>query len=86
MVCAVSLHYPYKIHEVMKLTPRQLDVMFRTLAKKIEEEIKIKAAMFGVDIGEKKETLDGSLDDYDMLSLDRNSEKFDEIMKCRKPL
>jgi len=81
MVCAVSLHYPYKIHEVLKLTYRQVDIMFRTLAKKMQEEMKIKAAMFGCKIDEEKSEDDYK--SYDTSRIDEMGSKFDELMQCQ---
>ena len=83
MVCAVSLHYPYKIHEVLKLTFKQLDVMFRTLMKETQEKINIQAAMFGCEMKDEKKK-DDDYESYDTTKLDENARNFDELMKCPK--
>lgn len=44
----MSLHYPYQISEIMKLTPKAVYIMTKTLAEEQKEKVLLFARLLGL--------------------------------------
>lgn len=74
-MCRVSLHYPYRISEILKLTPKAVYIMTQTLALEQKEKILLFARMLGADINEDSEEEKITKEDFERFEKPKAVEK-----------